>query len=87
MQFKIVLPLACVTAYFEGQGFSSISPADRGQLVKNTHEPHGLFGLNLHTYTFNIHGPATGMQNNYDETLPTISLAGRSLLVKMLITL
>ena len=34
MHVKIVLPLACVAAYFEGQGCSSISPADRGQLVK-----------------------------------------------------
>ena len=86
MHVKIVLQLACVTAYFEGQGFSTISPVDRGQLVKNTHEPHGIFGLKRHTYTFNIHDPATCMQN-YDETLPTISLAGRCLLVKMLITL
>ena len=44
MHVKIVLPLAYVTTYIEGQGFSSFSPPDRGQLLKNTHEPHGVFG-------------------------------------------
>ena len=45
MHVKIVLPLDCITDYFEGHGFSSISPADRGQVEKNTHEPQGIFGL------------------------------------------
>ena len=35
---------------------------------------------------FNIHGPATGMKK-YDEASPSIILAVRALLVKMLITL
>ena len=39
----------------------------------------------LYTYVF-LHCPATGMQNG-DEASQTNSLAGRTLLVKMLITL
>ena len=40
---------------------------------------------NLYTHVF-LHGPANGMQRS-DEASPSIILAGRALLVKMLITL
>ena len=74
MHVKIIRPLARVTASFEGQGFSSISPASRGQLVKIFLNHIVYLDKKLHTYTFK-HCRATGMQN-YDETLPSISLAG-----------
>ena len=63
------------------------SPSIRGQLVKMliTFEPLGMFSSNLHAYLF-YHSPATGMQNG-DEALFSIILAGRGLIVKMLIAL
>ena len=45
----------------------------------------GNFNQSLHIYLFK-YCPATGMLNG-DEGLPSIILAGRGLLLKMLITL
>ena len=45
----------------------------------------GYFDQILHTYLF-LYCPATGMQYG-DKGLPSIVLAGRGLLVKMLITI
>ena len=50
-----------------------------------TLDSHGIIGSNfVNTYVF-YHCPAAGMQKG-DEASPSIILAGRALLVKMLIT-
>ena len=50
-----------------------------------TFELHGIFGSNFVNLCI-LHCPATGMKK-CDEASPSIVLAGRALLVKMLITL
>ena len=50
-----------------------------------TLELPGIFDSNFYTDIFK-HFPSTGMQNS-DEASPSIVLAGRPLLVKMLVTL
>ena len=72
---------------FDGDGLLSTSPACCCQLVKilTTLEPYGIFGSDF-AYLSILYCPATGMQNGA-EGLPSIILAGRGLLVRMIITL
>ena len=78
--------LPCIIVFFGGRGFAEHQLKIWDQLVKMliTLEPRGIFALNF-VYLC-ILTPATAMQNG-DEASPSIILAGRALLVKMLLTL
>ena len=60
---------------FDGRDFAEHHSGRSGS-------PHGIFGSNF-AY---LHCPATGMQKD-DEASPSTILAGRGILLKMLITL
>ena len=83
----VVLPLACVTSFLMDVALPSILSSVRGQLVLTLILLHHMVYLDqiLHNYTF-LHCPASGMQKS-DEALPSSRSAGRSQLVKILITL
>ena len=73
---------------FDERGLLSIISASCGQSVKMliTLEPHGIYGSNFaYLFIFTLF-KVTGMRNG-DEALPSNDLAGRGLLVKILITL
>ena len=76
MHGKIILPLACIIAFWMDEGLLSIISVGCGQLMKMliNLEPHGICGSN-YAYLFSI--KLTSHMQNDDEALPSIILADR----------